>query len=186
LTHATPERQGRRSISYGARGAPPGLANGDLRPWSSVSAGRRFGQDSDRWSIELSDRWSIELSDRWSIELVAHSIPSARRSGMAIEFREGNHLVIQAELPGIDPDRDLEVTIAHDVLHIRASRETGPDPANLRSDLRFGTFVRDIPLPDGTLEDQVVASYRDDLLEVRAPIGDHTRVAAVRIPVIRG
>ncbi|MFX5126514.1 hypothetical protein ABTC57_18860, partial [Acinetobacter baumannii] len=39
------------------------------------------------------------------------------------EFRDGDELVVRAELPGIDPDRDLELTVADGFLHISAHRE---------------------------------------------------------------
>jgi len=47
---------------------------------------------------------------------------------MALEYRDNASLVVYAELPGIDPDRDIEITIIHDVLHIRAYRASGPEP----------------------------------------------------------
>jgi len=102
---------------------------------------------------------------------------------MALEYRDNASLVVYAELPGIDPDRDIEITIIHDVLHIRAYRASGPEPKDHPSDLRYGSFVRDIPLPPGTAEDQVTATYRDGTLEVRAPFGEASATPAVTIPV---
>ena len=34
------------------------------------------------------------------------------------EFREDGTLVIRADLPGIDPDKDVELTVADGMLHI--------------------------------------------------------------------
>src|SRR5215203_654530 len=39
------------------------------------------------------------------------------------EYRDGNTEVIRAELPGIDPDEDLEVTVADGMLRISAERK---------------------------------------------------------------
>lgn len=105
---------------------------------------------------------------------------------MALEFREGADLVIQAELPGIDPERDVEVWISHDVLHIRVRGRPGPDERAAPSDLRDGAFVRDIALPAGTGEDHVAAIYADGRLEVRAPVVGSPEHATRRIPVLRG
>jgi HSP20 family protein len=102
---------------------------------------------------------------------------------MALEYRDRESLVVQADLPGIDPERDLHITISHDVLHIRASRESGPEPKDHPSDLRYGTFTRDIALPPGTAEDQVTAVYREGKLEVRAPVGSAHTVVAVTVRV---
>ena len=102
---------------------------------------------------------------------------------MALEYRDGDQLVIQADLPGCDPDHDIVVHIAHDVLHVVASRGTGPRRGEGASDLRYGSFVRDIGLPAGTTEDHVTASYRDGRLEIRVPLGGAVRVEGVSIPV---
>lgn len=107
-----------------------------------------------------------------------------RTVSVALEFRQGGQLVIQAELPGLDPHRDIRVWIANDVLHIRASREFVAEPAEHASDLRFGTFVRDIALPPGTIEEQVAARYRGTTLEIRAPLGDERRLQRIEVPVL--
>lgn len=103
---------------------------------------------------------------------------------MALEFRQGGQLVIQAELPGLNPHQDIRVWIANDVLHIRAMREFVAEPAEHASDLRFGTFVRDIALPPGTIEGQVAAYYRGTTLEIRAPLGDQRRLQRIEVPVL--
>ena len=38
------------------------------------------------------------------------------------EFIDDGTLVIRVELPGIDPDKDLELTVSQGALHIRAAR----------------------------------------------------------------
>lgn len=105
---------------------------------------------------------------------------------MALEFRDGTDLVIQADLPDVDPDRDIEVWISHDVLHIRARGRPGREEGAPLSDLRDGAFVRDIALPAGIGEAHVSARYGDGRLEVRAPIEGSTEHTAHRIPVLRG
>lgn len=102
---------------------------------------------------------------------------------MAVESREGDELVIRADLPGIDPESDIQVSIMHDVLHIRAYRPMGPEPRQHPSDLRYGTFVRDIALPPGTNEDEVTAVYEDGILEIRAP-GGGVHVAGRKVSVL--
>jgi HSP20 family protein len=38
------------------------------------------------------------------------------------EYREDGTLVVRADLPGIDPDKDVELTVADGMLHIEAQR----------------------------------------------------------------
>lgn len=104
------------------------------------------------------------------------------------EFREGNELVVRAEMAGIDPEKDVEISIADDRLHIRAERreETkSEDAKGYRSEFRYGSFSRSLPLPAGATEEDVKASYTDGILEIRIPI-DGERAEAKKIPVRRG
>lgn len=102
------------------------------------------------------------------------------------EFVEDNEMVVRAELPGIDPDRDVEITVNDNTLRIRAERreESRDEAEGYRTEFRYGLFERIIPLPAGVNEEQVRASYKDGILEVRVPI-DQQRAEAKRITVQR-
>lgn len=105
------------------------------------------------------------------------------------EFVEDEALVVRAELPDIDPDKDVELSVVDGVLHIRAEREEksehkGKD--SYRSEFRYGSFSRDVPLPAGSSEKDVTATYRDGVLEIRVPMAQAPASEAVKIPVQRG
>ncbi|MFJ6156178.1 Hsp20/alpha crystallin family protein [Pseudarthrobacter sp. NPDC092184] len=106
------------------------------------------------------------------------------------EVVDGNTLVVRAELPGIDPEKDVDVTVTDGVLSIRAERQEKTehkDKDSYRSEFRYGSFVRRLPLPSGVRQADVTASYRDGVLEVRAPLPDQQEVAsASKIPISRG
>jgi HSP20 family protein len=100
------------------------------------------------------------------------------------ESMEGDTLVIRAELPGIDPAKDLELTIDDGVLHIHAERreETRPEgKQGYRSELRYGAFTRSLLLPAGAGDKDIDASYAAGILEIRVPVQD--KRAATKIPV---
>jgi HSP20 family protein len=104
------------------------------------------------------------------------------------EFVDGKDLVVRAEMPGIDPEHDVEVTIAEGVLQIRAMREARSEQKNkegYRSEFRYGAFVRSVPLPVGAKEEDVKASYRDGILEIRVPTGDEAKAAVTKVPVTK-
>lgn len=104
------------------------------------------------------------------------------------EYRDGSDLVIRAELPGVDPDHDVEISVEDDVLHIRAHREERSehkDKGSYRSEFRYGSFARSVVLPSGTPQDAIKASYTDGVLEVRVPVGDEAKSEAKKIPVSR-
>ena len=88
------------------------------------------------------------------------------------QFMDGNTLVVRAEVPGIDPEKDVDVSVADGMLHIKAQREEKSEQKSktgYRSEFRYGSFTRSVSLPRGAREEDVTASYKDGVLEVRAP-----------------
>jgi HSP20 family protein len=91
------------------------------------------------------------------------------------EVIEGQELVVRAEIPGVDPDKDIEVTVDDHSLTIKAERssrieETGK--ATYRSEFQYGSMMRRIRLPKDAGVKDVSATYRDGVLEVRMPVPD--------------
>ncbi len=89
------------------------------------------------------------------------------------EFADGAHLVIRAELPGVDPDKDVQITLDEGLLTISGERrsETRADEKGRHfTEMQYGSFTRTIPLPDGASDKDVTASYRDGILEIRVPL----------------
>lgn len=105
------------------------------------------------------------------------------------EYRDGETLVIRAELPGIDPDRDVELTVSDGTLQISAQRraeESDEGKGYLRRELRYGAFNRTLPLPDGVTDSDVSASYADGILEVRITVPQVTEATKPKqIPISR-
>ena len=96
------------------------------------------------------------------------------------EFRDGDEFVVRSELPGVDPERDVELTVTDGVLRISARREERTEHKEkdaYRSEFRYGTFVRSVVLPRGVDEDDIKASYKDGILEIRIPSGAAKREA---------
>lgn len=125
--------------------------------------------DTDEWF----DRWFADWPrPRWWPEL--------RRSfgeGMDLlrveEFTEEDQLVVRAEMPGIDPDKDVQITVSDHTLHLRAERRQEAkteEKGGYRSEFQYGSFSRTMPLPVGTTDQDVKATYKDGILEVRIPV----------------
>jgi HSP20 family molecular chaperone IbpA len=81
------------------------------------------------------------------------------------EYVENDRYVLRAELPGIDPDRDVEVRVSGGVLTIHGQRQE-QQKEHYRTEFRYGSFTRSITLPTGANEDDVTAVYRNGILEV--------------------
>jgi len=71
------------------------------------------------------------------------------------EHRENGTLVVRADLPGIDPEKDVELTISDGILHIEAERreeEKREEKGYVRQEVRYGSVSRSLPLPEGVSE----------------------------------
>jgi HSP20 family protein len=104
------------------------------------------------------------------------------------EFVDDGALVVRAEMAGIDPDKDVEISIHDGLLHIRAERRASSehkDKTGFRSEFQYGMFERTLPLPAGITGDDVKATYKDGILEVRMPQpkeGQPATVPVTRLP----
>jgi HSP20 family protein len=84
--------------------------------------------------------------------------------------RQGTDVVVRLELPGVDVDNDVEVTVDKGRLVIRGERRdrhTDSGRGVLVRELRYGSFQREFALPDGLTAENVEASYDQGMLEVR-------------------
>ena len=99
------------------------------------------------------------------------------------DFVEEDAYVLRAELPGLDPEKDVEVSIENDMLTIRGERREETKEKN-RREFHYGSFRRTVSLPKGANADNITASYTDGVLEVRVPTTAEV-APSVRIPVQR-
>ncbi|MFI9100981.1 Hsp20/alpha crystallin family protein [Streptomyces fildesensis] len=115
-----------------------------------------------------------ELFD-W-IEAGIPAVPGMRNvpglHGIRIEqqLADGTY-VVKAELPGIDPDQDVEISIDGDVLTIRAERAEKPEGKH-HSEFRYGAFARSVRLPASARADETTADYKDGVLTVNVPVAE--------------
>lgn len=101
------------------------------------------------------------------------------------EYEEKGHMVVKAEIPGINPDEDVKITVSHGLLRISARRHEETEKRekdSYRSEFHYGLFVRDIPLPLDVKQDDVTASYKDGVLTVKVPMPE-ARETVSTIPV---
>ena len=100
------------------------------------------------------------------------------------EYRDDGTLVVRADLPGIDPDKDVELTVAGGMLHIEAERreeEKREEKGYLRREVRYGALSRSLPLPEGVTEADITASFKDGVLEIRVPEPKHEEAKKIAI-----
>jgi HSP20 family protein len=102
------------------------------------------------------------------------------------EFHDGDTLVVRAELPDLDPERDVEVTVSDRMLHIEAHREERSErkeKGSYRSEFHYGQLSRSMPLPQGVNAEDVKASYTNGVLEIRVPMPSEEKTAVTKVPI---
>lgn len=99
------------------------------------------------------------------------------------EFVRDDRYVVRADLPGIDPAKDVEVTIQDDMLTIHGERHE-EQHAKHHSEMRYGSFTRQLRLPKGSTGEGVSATYTAGVLEVTLPM-PKSQTETISIPVAR-
>jgi predicted unusual protein kinase regulating ubiquinone biosynthesis (AarF/ABC1/UbiB family)/HSP20 family molecular chaperone IbpA len=97
------------------------------------------------------------------------------------ETTRDDRYVIRAELPGLDPETDIEVTVDGRILTIRAERRQ-QDNGPYRSEFRYGSLARAVRLPGRVDPADVTARYDKGVLEVSVPVPD-VKPEGTRIPI---
>ena len=134
-----------------------------------------------QWPEWMAERMPLERWERWT-EFFGNSSINLE------EFEENGTYVIRAEVPGIDPDKDVELTVADGALRLkvhRARQSQNGDRTHFRSEFEYGSLQRFILLPASATETDVKATYRDGILEVRLPMNGST-AREHRVAIARG
>lgn len=100
------------------------------------------------------------------------------------QLHRDDSLVIRAELPGVDPVKDISLTLQDGVLRLTCLRyeETRASRGAGHSEFRYGTLHRSVILPRGALEDTIEASYANGILEITMRLGE-PHVSGRTIPI---
>jgi len=74
-------------------------------------------------------------------------------------------------MPGLDPTKDLNVSVAGGVLNIRAQRPT-QERIGAHSEFHYGSLGRTVPLPRQALAETATGHYAQGILEITFALGE--------------
>src|SRR5512133_2928554 len=103
----------------------------------------------------------------------------------------GEDLVIKVEIPAVDIEKDVDIAVDQGMLRIsgkRSEERTDEKEGYYMREMRYGSFERTFPLPEGVGADAVKAEYKDGILEVAVTGGakQMARPEAQHIRITRG
>jgi HSP20 family protein len=96
------------------------------------------------------------------------------------EMKNGRYEV-RAEIPGVDPAKDIDITVRDGQLTIKAERSEKKD-FDGRSEFSYGSFVRTVSLPSGADENDVKATYDKGILTVSTAVNE-AKAAEKHVPI---
>jgi HSP20 family protein len=76
---------------------------------------------------------------------------------------------LRVEMPGVDPDKDVQVTVADGMLTIHAERREEQKTAH-HSEFRYGALRRTLRLPANANAEKITAKYANGILTVTVPL----------------
>lgn len=97
-------------------------------------------------------------------------------------YRSGDHYVLHADLPGVDPG-SIDINVENNTLTVRAERSASPDEGVqwIGSERPTGTFQRQLSLGDGVATDNISATYENGVLTISIPVAEKARARKVEI-----
>lgn len=98
-------------------------------------------------------------------------------------FEEGTY-ILSAELPGVDPEKDVEIVVSEGTLTILAERSVEQHDKR-HTEFSYGAFSRAVRLPDGAKQEEIAASYRAGILTVTVPLAKPPKAESRKIAVAR-
>ena len=99
-------------------------------------------------------------------------------------LEEGDRIFVKVEVPGVD-EKDLKVTFEDGLLTITGERqfERKDDRNYHRIERAYGTFTRTFSLPRSVDATQIVAEYRNGVLEISIPKKEEAKPKQIAINV---
>jgi len=99
-------------------------------------------------------------------------------------YRSGDHYVLHADLPGVDPG-SIDVNVENNTLTLKAERSERTEEAVqwLTSERFAGRFLRQIALGDGIDAERITATYTNGVLTVTLPVAERARPRQITVNV---
>lgn len=143
-------------------------------------------EDFEHWMERfLDDMWrrpfpSLFGRDRW-----LPIRPSSIRVPSLDVYEEKDTVVVKAELPGMKKE-EVEVNLAGETLTIKGEKKEDKEVKEddyYRRERSYGSFLRTVALPCEVKSDEIKASFKDGVLEVRMPKTEEAKKKSIPVKI---
>lgn len=121
---------------------------------------------------------------------LASSLLDARRGPRRMPmdlYRDGDHYVLTADMPGIDPG-SVDIDIDGQLLTIRAERtlSTGDGVKWITREREAASFLRQLNLGQGVDTERITANYSNGVLSVTIPVSERAKPRKIDVTADAG
>src|SRR6185369_14017027 len=115
---------------------------------------------------------------------LADELPSGTWAPAVDVAEEGGKILVKVEVPGMD-EKDLKINFEDGVLTVSGERtfERKDERNYHRIERSYGTFTRTFTLPRTVDPNQIVANYRNGILEIEIPKKEEAKPRQIAINV---
>jgi len=100
-------------------------------------------------------------------------------------YEEKDSVVVKAELPGMTKE-DIEVNLAGENLTIKGEKKEDKEVKEdnyYRRERSYGSFMRTVALPSEVKSDDIKASFKDGILEIRMPKTEEAKKKTISVKI---
>jgi HSP20 family protein len=135
-------------------------------------------------------RFNSHLNPFEEMEQMLSHFPSLIKSNRGVPeldmYEEGNNLMVEVNLPGVNP-KDIEVHVENGILTIKGehkkTHEIDDRPKYYHKETRSGSFFRQVALPLPVSEERVQAESEGGVLRITCPKQTPTKVKKIEVKV---
>ncbi|MDN5294456.1 MAG: hypothetical protein PWQ91_243 [Eubacteriales bacterium] len=140
-----------------------------------------------RWN-PMRDLWNLkeEMDKFFDLTLNRWPFPFDAATPRIDMYETEKEIVVKAELPGIEDKNNIEISVSEDTLSISGKYSESKEVKKenyYHSERYTGSFARTIPLPVEIKPDEVKATYKNGILEIRMPKADKGKGKRIKVDI---
>lgn len=144
------------------------------------------GEEIEHWLERfMDDMWRRPFPSLFGRERWLPIRPLSIRMPSLDVYEEKDSVVVKAELPGMKKE-DVEVNLVGENLTIKGEKKEDKEVKEddyYRRERSYGSFLRTVTLPCEVKSDEIKASFKDGVLEIRMPKTEEAKKKSIPVKI---